>query len=232
MTSTDLWAGGNAYERYMGRWSRAVGRQFIAWLDVPTGSSWLDIGCGTGALTETILQSAGAARVVGIDPSENFIAHANATKSNTRTEFEVGDAQSIPIHLRGFDVVVSGLVLNFIPNKIEALQQMARAARPGGTVAAYVWDYAEGMQLIRHLWDVASELDDAARSLDEGRQPSVCNPEALTALFSQGLHNVEVTSLVVPTVFRDFEDYWTPFLGGVGQHPATLSLWTSTRGYG
>lgn len=223
MTSPAAWSNGNAYERYMGRWSRPVGQSFIAWLDMPIGCSWLDVGCGTGALTETILAEADASRVVGIDPSAAFIEYARDRNTHARASFEVGDAQRLPPRLGDFDVVVSGLVLNFIPEKTAALQQMVAAACSGGTVAAYVWDYADGMQLMRRFWDAAVVLDPDSRRFDEGSKESICNPHALTALFSEGLVDVEVTALVVPTVFRDFEDYWTPFLGGVGSAPAYVS---------
>ena len=137
--------------------------------------------------------------------------------------FQVGDAGVLPPGLKHFDGVVSGLVLNFIPDKEEGLNQMVGAARPGGTVAAYVWDYAEGMELIRRFWDIASEVDPNAQHFDEGRRESICNPDALTALFSRALTNVRMTELVIPTVFVDFEDYWTPFLAGVGSAPSYVA---------
>jgi len=216
----DTWAAGRFYEPYVGRWSRLVAREFIAWLQVPPERDWLDVGCGTGALSETILQQARPRGVKGIDPSPGFVEHARAHVGDGRATFEIGDAQALPWESARFDAVVSGLVLNFVPDPALALGEMARIVRPGGVVAAYVWDYASGMQLMRHFWNAAGALDPKARELDEGRRFPLCQPEALSALFAQaGLGGVEVRPIDVPTRFRDFDDYWSPFLGGQGPAP-------------
>jgi SAM-dependent methyltransferase len=213
------WASGSAYEPYVGRWSRLIAHEFINWLDVPKGSAWLDVGCGTGALTQTILQTAEPLKIKGIDRSEQFVDFARAHTHDKRAEFEVGDAQALPVEDKSCDVAVSGLVMNFVPKPETMISEMTRASR--GIVAAYVWDYAEGMQMIRHFFDAAAELDPHASELDEGRRFSVCKPEPLKALFrSQGLKDVEVRPIEVPTVFRDFDDYWNPFLGGQGPAPS------------
>ena len=217
---------GEAYEPYVGRWSRVVAREFLAWLAVPPGRRWLDVGCGTGALSGTILELAEPSSVVGVDPSAGFVAYARGRVANPRANFEVGDARALPVANAHFDVVVSGLVLNFVPanEHATALAEMRRAARPGGTVAAYVWDYAGEMQLMRRFWDVAADLDPAAAALDEGRRFSICSPDALTALFRDGgLDRVEVRAVDIPTVFRDFDDYWLPFLGGQGSAPSYVT---------
>lgn len=216
----DVWAVGDAYEHYVGRWSRFVAREFIDWLNVPAGRRWLDVGCGTGALSQTILERAAPLSLIGIDPSEGFIAHARRAVGDTRAEFRLGDAQSLPVDSQAFDAVVAGLVINFIPNMAKAVAEMVRAARTGGTVAAYVWDYAGDMQLMRRFWDAAIALDPSALDKDEGPRFPVCRPEPLAALFTgAGLSNVEVRAIDVPTVFEDFDDYWTPFLGGQGPAP-------------
>ncbi len=216
----DAWASGAAYEPYVGRWSRLVAREFLAWLAMPPGSRWLDVGCGTGALSQTILQVASPAAVTGVDPSEAYIAHARDQVRDARVRFEVGDARALPVATGAYDAVVSGLVLNFVPEPARVVAEMARAARPGGVVAAYVWDYAGEMQLMRHFWDAAVALDPAARALDEGARFPLCRPEPLAALFrGAGLQDVEVQAIDVPTVFRDFDDYWLPFLGGQGPAP-------------
>ena len=222
----EWWQSGNAYEPYVGRWSRPVTRAFLGWLAVPSGGRWLDVGCGTGALTETILSVAAPGEVVGIDPSPAFVAFARDRVGDPLARFDVGDARALRADPATFDAVVSGLVLNFVPEPGEAVAEMARVTRPGGTVAAYVWDYAEGMQMMRHFWDAAAELDPGSRELDEGRRFTLCRPEPLADLFrSTGLHNVEVRAIDVPTVFRDFDDYWSPFLGGRAPAPAyTMSL--------
>ena len=217
---TDAWDSGDAYEPYVGRWSRLVAREFLGWLAVPPGGRWLDVGCGTGALVETILALAAPSEVVGVDPSPAFVAFARDRLKDPRARFEVGDAQALPAPPATFDAVVAGLVLNFVPEPEKALSEMARVARPGGTVAAYVWDYAEGMQMMRHFWDAAGALDPKARELDEGRRFPLCRPEPLADLFlTAGLEKVEVRAIDVPTVFRDFDDYWSPFLGGQAPAP-------------
>ncbi len=216
----EVWASGDAYEPYVGRWSRRVAREFLDWLDVPGGSRWLDVGCGTGALSQTILQVAMPGEVKGIDRSDGYLAHARRQINDSRVSFEVGDAQALPVGTSTYDAVVSGLVLNFIPQPQQAVNEMARAARLGGLVALYVWDYAGKMQLMRHFWNAASALDPAAYDLDEGRRFPICQPTPLLELFrNAGLRDVEVRPIDIATDFRDFDDYWSPFLGGQGPAP-------------
>ncbi len=216
----DVWASGDAYEPYVGRWSRLVAREFLGWLDQPADLRWLDVGAGTGALSQVICEVASPREVVGIDQSKDYVTYARDRVGDPRSCFRVGDAQALPFPSPEFDVAVSGLVLNFVPAQARALAEMRRAVRPGGTVAAYVWDYAGEMQLMRHFWDAAVALDPAAGELDEGRRFPVCKPEPLAALFQQvGLRDVETRAIDVPTVFRDFDDYWTPFLGGQAPAP-------------
>ena len=215
------WDSGDAYEPYVGRWSRLVAREFVKWLALPPGSRWLDVGCGTGALIQTLLEHAAPSEVVGTDPSAAYIALAGARMNDdSRVHFEIGDAQALQA-AASFDAVVSGLVLNFVPRPELAVAEMARVTRPGGTVAAYVWDYAEGMQLMRYFWEAAGALDPKAKELDEGQRFWLCKPEPLSRLFlSAGLEDVEVRAIEVPTYFRDFDDYWSPFLGGQGPAPS------------
>jgi SAM-dependent methyltransferase len=226
----DVWASGAAYEPYVGRWSRLVAREFLKWLAVPPGKRWLDVGCGTGALSKAILDAAAPSAVMGIDPAEGFIAFARGQVVDARVRFELGDAQSLPSEAGRYDAVVSGLALNFVPRPDQALAEMVRVARPGGTVAAYVWDYAGQMQLMRHFWDAAVALDPAALELDEGRRFPLCQPEPLAALFrSAGLRQVETRALDVPTLFRNFDDYWSPFLGGQGPAPGYVMSLSEAR---
>ncbi len=218
---TESWDSGDAYERYVGRWSRLVAQEFLGWLAVPPGGRWLDVGCGTGTIAQTILELAAPGEVVGIDTSPAYVAFARERVNDPRVRFEVGDAQALQQAASAtFDAVVSGLVLNFVPEPEKAASEMVRAARRGGSVAAYVWDYAEGMQMMRYFWDAAGALDLRARELDEGSRFQLCEPEALADLFRRaGLEGVEVRDIDVPTVFRDFDDYWSPFLGGQGSAP-------------
>jgi SAM-dependent methyltransferase len=216
-----VWAVGRAYEPYIGRWSRLVARQFLEWLAVPPGARWLDVGCGTGALTETILRHADPGSVDGIDPSEGFLAVAREQVRDPRVRFRVGDTRRLAAESARYDVVVSALVLNFIPDPPAGIAEMARAVRPGGIVAGYVWDYAGRMELMRHFWDAAVELRPGDLERDEGQRFPLCRPAPLQRLFEgAGLASVEVRGIEIPTMFRDFDDYWTPFLGGQGPAPS------------
>jgi SAM-dependent methyltransferase len=226
----DVWAAGDAYEPYVGRWSRLVAREFIDWLALPSGGHWLDLGCGTGALTQTIAARSKPATVTGIDPSDRFIAFARRQTQNRRVHFQTGDAQALPFPDMTFDAAVAGLVLNFIPNPARAVAEMKRVLQAGGIGAAYVWDHAGEMQLIRYFWSAAVALDPAAQALDEAQRFPLCNRERLLALFRDGgFDQTECCVLDVPTVFRDFDDYWSPFLGGQGPAPTYCSTLSDDR---
>ncbi|MGQ0549087.1 MAG: class I SAM-dependent methyltransferase [Armatimonadota bacterium] len=228
----EAWSAGDLYEPYVGRWSRLVAREFLQWLAVPAGKVWLDVGCGTGALAQNILEHANPKSVKGIDPSPGFIEYAKARIGTARAGFEVGDAQSLPIETSSVDVAVAGLALNFVPEAPRAVAEMARVVRRGGIVGAYVWDYAGKMELMRYFWDAAVALDSAARELDEGRRFPICRPKPLSELFAQaGLRDVEARPIDVPTDFHDFDDYWSPFLGGQAPAPGyAMSLSEERRG--
>lgn len=214
-----IWAKGSSYERYIGRWSRRVAPRFLAWLNVPAGRRWLDVGCGTGALSAAILDEGAPVSVVGVEPSEGFLQTAEEHLGG-RVLLRRGSALEIPLEDGSVDVTVSGLVLNFVPDPRAALKEMTRVTGAGGLIAAYVWDYAGKMELIRYLWDAAVELDPEAARMDESHFP-ICRPDALRELFeSAGLRETEVTAIDVPTRFESFEDYWQPFLHGQGPAPA------------
>lgn len=220
MSPRDLWADGDAYESYIGRWSRSVGAAFVDWLSTGRRKRWLDIGCGTGALSATILAHAEPLSVVGIDPSSDFVEHARAHVVDPRATFAVGSAAAIPLPVGAADAVVSGLVLNFVPDVPAALAEMGRVAALGSTVAAYVWDYAGRMDLIRRFWDAALALDPAAAAEDEGVRFPLCAPGLLAAAFTgAGLTEVETRAIDVATPFASFEELWAPFLSGVGPAP-------------
>jgi SAM-dependent methyltransferase len=205
----------------MGRWSRLVAREFVTWLGVLPHARWLDVGCGTGALTEAIVSEADPAQVEGIDPSEDFLGPARARVRDPRVRFRVGDVRNLTEATEPHDAVVSGLVLNFIPDLPSAVAGMVRVTHPGGIVAGYVWDYADKMELIRYFFDAAIALKPEAAEHDEGRRFPICRPEPLRALFEHaGLGDVAVRAIDIPTHFRDFDDYWTPFLAGHFPAPA------------
>jgi len=224
MNNQDVWASGDAYEPYVGRWSRLVAQEFLKWLDVPANSRWLDVGCGTGALSQTILNECDPQKVKGIDRSDGFVAYARAKVNDPRTEFEVGDAQSISVESNTYDATISGLVLNFVLQPEKMVAEMMRTVTQNGIVAVYVWDYADMMQFMRHFWDAAQTLDPAAHELDEGKRFPICNADELIKLFQQaGLKQVETRPIDVETHFKDFDDYWNPFLGGQGPAPGYLT---------
>ena len=218
--SKEAWASGDSYEPYVGRWSRLVAREFIRWLALPEHSQWLDVGCGTGALSQTILEMTNPKKVKGIDRSEGFVEFSRSLMNDPRAEFEVANAQTLPFGRGTFDVAVSGLVLNFVPQPNQMIMEMARVVGKGGMVALYVWDYAGKMQMMRHFWNAVSALDAAARDLDEGKRFPICSPEPLRDLFhNAGLVQIEVHPLDISTDFKNFDDYWMPFLGGQGPAP-------------
>ena len=166
----DTWSAGDRYEPYVGRWSRRVAVQLLHWLGVPAGGAWLDVGCGTGALSAVILERAQPREVVGVDPSPYFVSYAQQRLNDPRASFRVGDAQALPLAAASFDAAAAALVLNFVPNPALAVAEMARTVKPGGTVAAYVWDYAGRMDLMRRFWAAAADTDPAAAELDEARR--------------------------------------------------------------
>jgi SAM-dependent methyltransferase len=227
---SDTWERGNPYEQYVGRWSRQVAPLFLSWLGVPAGRRWLDVGCGTGALCAAIADCCAPLSVAGVEPSEGFLKTAKENLAGRAALYQ-GSATAIPLGDASVDVVVSGLVLNFVPDQPAALLEMARVTGKGGTIAAYVWDYAGRMELMRFFWNAAVELDPNAATLDEGARFPLCRPEALEKLFaSAGLKEIEVKPIDIPTSFTDFDDYWQPFLGGQGPAPAyAMSLDETAR---
>lgn len=227
---SDTWQRGSPYERYVGRWSRQVAPRFLAWLGLPGGLRWLDVGCGTGALSAAILDGCVPRAVIGVDPSDGFLATAGEHLSG-RAILRRGSATELPLPDRSVEAVVSGLVLNFVADQAAALAEMGRVAVPGGTVGAYVWDYAGRMELMRHFWDAAVALDPDAAGLDEGVRFPLCRPAALEKLFvGAGLEDVAVAGIDIETPFADFDDYWQPFLGGQGPAPAyAMSLTEAAR---
>jgi len=217
---SDTWERGSPYEQYIGRWSRKIAPLFLAWLDQPAGKRWLDVGCGTGALSAAIFGHCTPSSVVGVEPSDGFLKLAVQNLAG-KARFLAGNAAALPLDNGACDVVVSGLVLNFVPTLPAALSEMRRVTSYGGTIAAYVWDYADGMEIIKYFWDAAASLDSAATQLHEGTRFPVCEPSALKAAFEDaGLTEVKTIPLDVTAEFAEFDDYWRTFLGGQGPAPA------------
>lgn len=220
-----------AYERYVGRWSREIAKEFISWVDVPPEQTWLDVGAGTGILSETILQQASPTAVIGIDTSQAYIELAQARVTDSRVQFQVGDVNNLDIRDVAIDAVVAGLVINFVDSPQRAIRNMVKTVKSGGLVATYVWDYADKMEVMRHFWDAAIKVDSSARELDPGKTCTICHPDRLKTLFdSEGLNTVDVVAIDIQAIFTDFEDYWQPFVAAQGSLSKYLrSLDNETR---
>jgi SAM-dependent methyltransferase len=218
--SVDRWAGGAAYDSWIGGLSRRVAPVFVAWLDVPSGRHWLDVGCGTGALSGTILATADPASVLGVDPSASFLDRARALNPDARARFEVGSADALPVPEGTIDGAVAGLVLNFVPDVARALAEMQRVTAAGGRIGAYVWDYADGMEVIRRYWEAAATVDPAGVAAVGAELFPICEAGALAAAFREaGLQHVEGRAIEVAADYAGFDDYWAGLLSGIGPAP-------------
>jgi len=214
-----------AYEAFMAGWSRKAAREFVRWLALPNNLDWLDVGCGTGALSSAILDLATPRSLCGVELSQEYIAHVRAALPDPRCRIVAADATELPESLGRFDVAVSGLALNLVDDPAAALRCMARAVGEGGRVAAYFWDFGDGMQLMRLFWDAAIALDAEAAPRDQAKRYPMCTKEGVESFFRGVLQQVETDAIVVTTRFDRFEDYWRPFLsghGGVGEYVASL----------
>jgi len=226
----DQWAAGSTYEDFMGRWSRRLAPRFVSWLQIPRGARWLDVGCGTGSLTDAICKHADPASVVGCDPAGAFVEFAREHSRDARASFVTAGVGNLPPRPGGYQSVTSLLALNFFRDADAAVSEMKSITAPLGTVSACVWDYSDGMQFLRYFWDAAVAVDPAARALDEGHRFPLCRPEALTALFRRGgLGDVGCEPIEIDTKFASFEDYWRPLLGGTGPAPSYVASLDANR---
>ena len=211
-----MFAASAAYERFMGRWSRLLAPVYIAFAGVGKGDRVLDVGAGTGSLASALEATPGVKEVVGVDPSEALIAYARQNAKAGRTRFEVGDAQALKFENASFDRAMSLLVLNFVPDHDKAIAEMRRVTRPGGGVSACVWDYSDGMQMLRFFWDEAVALNPAADKKDERHMKLSRQGQLGKAWRKAGLKNVRGKPLVIEQSYASFNDYWEPFLKGAG----------------
>jgi ubiquinone/menaquinone biosynthesis C-methylase UbiE len=215
----DMFGNAEAYERFMGRWSRLVAPAFAGFASPRGDGRVLDIGSGTGSLTFSILDRNPRSQVVGIDPSTEYVAYAKSRNSfGNRASFETGDAQAMRFRDREFDAALSLLVWNFIPDPKKALLEARRVVKPGGTIAAAVWDYGDRMRMLRVFWDAVVAVDPAAAKRDEKNMP-LCRSGELAQLWRDaGLAEVREQPIEVETRFPSFTDYWESFR--LGQGPA------------
>ena len=224
-----LWNSSDAYDRYMGRWSRKAAPLFLNWLDAPAENSWVYMGCGSDGLTHQIATNCSPSQLLGIDSPEGFLKAAKGQVPSA--EFRVGSAVKLEIPDSSMDFAVCGLVLNFVPAGGKVISEMAHIVRPGGTVASYVWDYAGHTPIMRCFFDAALAIDTGASAFDDGVNAPICRPQPLKDAFGfAGLVDVETTAIDIPTPFVDFDDYRSPFMGGTGSAPRyCMSLEDSVR---
>lgn len=223
-----MFSAGDAYERFMGRWSRTLAPLLVEFAGVDDGDGVLEVGSGTGALTAVIAAVAPSSRIIGIDPVAPYVAFARARHPLDRVRFEVGDAERLRFLDGSFDRTLSLLVLNFIPDPAKALDEMIRVTRPGNTVAAAVWDYGQGMEMLRAFWDEAIALRPAMDARDERHMPLSRKGELAVLWREHGLQDVLEETLTIQTRFVSFDDYWSPFLekqGPAGEYVASLSAY-------
>jgi SAM-dependent methyltransferase len=214
-----MFADAEAYERFMGRWSRLAAPLLVDFADVPETGRVLDVGSGTGALAFVIAERKPRSHVLGIDPSKEYVAYAiRKNPFGNRASFEVGDVQQLRFADAMFQGSLSLLVFNFIPDPAKALREVRRVTMPGGRISAAVWDYGAGMRMLRVFWDAAVSIAPEADRVDERRMP-LCRAGELSELWKRGgLENIQEQPLDIRMRFESFADYWDPFL--LGQGPA------------
>ena len=211
-----VFADARAYERFMGRWSSLLAPLFAGFSGVRDGDAILDVGSGTGSLVLAIMSMVKPGRIVGVDSAASYVKSARGRTGDGCVSFEVADAQDLRFVHAEFDRTLSLLVLNFIPDARKALREMIRVTKPGGTVAAAVWDYSKGMEMLRVFWDEAVALDPTSDVRDERHMPFCRRGELATLWRELGLREVQEKGLTIALKFSSFDDFWMPFLAGQG----------------
>ena len=204
---------GDAYDAFMGRYSRSLAVVFADAAGVTSGQTALDVGCGPGALTGVLVDRLGAGSVSAVDPSAPFVADC-ATR-HPGVDVRLGRAEEMPFDDGIFDVALAQLVLHFVTDPARAAGELRRVVRPGGTVAACVWDFAQEMEMLRRFWDAALTVDpnapDEARTMRFGRHGEIAE-----LLDDAGFVDITETTLDVSSDYQGFEELWAGFLGGIG----------------
>ena len=212
-----------AYDRYMGRWSKAIGEKFLAWLDPPQNRHWLDVGCGTGAFTELVLAQATPKKVIGIDPSPSQVEHATRTVTARQADFRIGTAIDLPFGAGAFDVVVSALVIHFVPDRPKAFREMLRVTKPGGIIGGYTWRKSPTI-IDAPYGPLARGVTEIGGDVMSSPTVSEAMPDGLRAtLTAEGYQDIEITTIEASQTFRDFEDYWMSQTGTF-PHPVAKSV--------
>src|SRR5262249_52024954 len=200
----------------MGRWSRLLAPLFVEFTRVQDGDVLLDVGCGTGSLAGSLARITRAAKIVGIDPSPNFLEAAQSQIVDPRVAFELGDAQNLPYPDASFDRCLALLIVNFIPDAPKAAKEMRRVTKSGGVVATTMWDGSPANELQNCLWNAAMAIDPTVK----GRPALYGSFEALSSLLTgAGLTDIEVTDLTMPCQFSSFDELWQRYLVGSSAGP-------------
>jgi len=212
----EMFSNASSYEKYMGRWSAKLAPLFAKFARIRDGDRVLDVGCGTGSLIQAVANLTRRSEVVGIDPTPGFITYARQRFTDPRITFDQGSAFELPYSGSSFDQSLSMLVFHLISAPDKAVREMRRVTKPGGTVATCTWDGSGGMELSSIFWTEAIKLDPAAEARSERARS--CNLEGqLSELWkATGLNDVEETAIDIRMDFTSFDDYWLPYLEGVG----------------
>jgi ubiquinone/menaquinone biosynthesis C-methylase UbiE len=209
--ATSFFTDGQAYERLMGRWSRAAGEIFLDWLSLPKGLSWLDVGCGTGAFTELVIERCGPSNITAIDPAEDQIAYARKRPAAALATFRIGDSQSLPFADDSFDVAAMALVISFIPDAQKAVAEMKRVVKPHGTVGAYMWDTLGGGFVQRPLIEAVTAMNVEIPPSPLRRNSRI---EEMRALWQgANLEEVATRTIEIEVSYSNFEEYWASQTG-------------------
>jgi SAM-dependent methyltransferase len=232
MTIASTFSDSEAYELQMGRWSRRLAEPFLDFAQLKRGERILDVGCGNGSLTFAIANRADVQSICGIDRVAPFVEYASAKNRDPRIAFRVGDACALPFLSGSFDTVLSLLVLHFIPETERAINELRRVVRPGGTVAAAVWDGRGGFVAQRIFFDIAAmaDPDGGGKARAEQFTRPLCRPgEMERAWRVAGFENVVQTTIMCRMEFANFDDYWQPYLGGQAGGAAYVATLTDQK---